>query len=389
MAGLPSAAGPAAATAATDPLIAAAGDISCDPGSPSFNSGNGTSSACRQKYTASLLHGATAVLSLGDLQYEDATYAKFLQSYDRSWGAHKAITRPVVGNHEYLTPGATGYFDYFGASALSNGRSYYSFDLGNWHLIALNANCSQVGGCGAGSSQEAWLKADLAKTTKSCILAYWHHPRFSSGSHGSDTAYDAFWRALYAARADVVLNGHDHDYERFGLQNPDGQADANGIREFVVGTGGKGLTNFGTIRANSQFRNATTYGVLKMVLHSNSYEWQFTPEGRKPTLDSGATTCHGSVPTAALVSTFRATRTAAGVAVSWRTTRAARTLGFNLYREHAGRRVRLNRSLIGVLGSSRWIDRAAPAAQVRYRLQALDLARRATWVGDVTVPSLS
>ena len=166
----------------------------------------------------------------------------------------------MPGNHEYVTAGAAGYFDYFGARAGPGGTGWYAYDLGSWRIYALNSNCAEVG-CGAGSAQEQWLRADLATSPHACVLAYWHHPRFSSGDeHGNDPSVGALWDALYAAGAEIVINGHDHDYERFAPQTPSGAADpATGIREFVVGTGGASLRSFSTIRANSQVRNSVTY----------------------------------------------------------------------------------------------------------------------------------
>jgi len=276
-----------------DPVIGAAGDIACDPTSSSFNSGNGTSSSCRQKAVSDVMlnSGLTAVLTLGDIQYEDGTLTKYQQSYDLSWGRLKSITRPALGNHEYLTAGASGYYDYFGAAAGDRTKGYYSYDIGAWHIIALNSNCSKVGGCGAGSPQELWLKADLAAHPNMCTLAYWHHPKFSSGEHGSSSSYDVFWKDLYDARVELVLNGHDHDYERFAPQNPGGTADPNGIQEFVVGTGGKNHYTFRTTLPNSVVRNSDTYGFLKLTLHPTSYDWQFVPELGKTFTDSGTRNC--------------------------------------------------------------------------------------------------
>ena len=277
-----------------DPVIGAAGDIACDPTSSSFNGGNGTSGSCRQKAVSDVMLNSrlTAVLTLGDLQYEDGTLTKFQQSYDPSWGRMKNITRPAVGNHEYLTGGASGYFSYFGAAAGDRTKGYYSYNIGAWHLIALNSNCSQVGGCGVGSPQEQWLKADLAANPTMCTIAYFHHPRFSSGQHGNNTSYDAFWRALYAAGVEVVLNGHDHIYERFAPQSPSGAADpAKGVQQFTVGTGGKNHTTIVTIRPNSVVRNTDTYGFLKLTLHATSYDWQYVPEPGKTFTDSGTRNC--------------------------------------------------------------------------------------------------
>jgi fibronectin type III domain protein/calcineurin-like phosphoesterase family protein len=288
-----------------DPVIAAAGDIACAPESSSFNGGLGTATSCRQKATADLLVGRslTTILPLGDVQYECASPAGYQQSFDPTWGRQKPYMRPTIGNHEYHTgtgcsaPG--GYFGYFGSAAGDPTKGYYSYDLGAWHLIALNANCSRVGGCGAGSPQETWLRADLAANQETCTLAYWHQPHFSSGSHGNDDGganpTGAFWDALYEAGADVVLNGHDHVYERFAPQTPLAVPDPQyGIREFVVGTGGKNRTSFQTIQPNSEVRNSDTYGVLTMTLRPTGYDWQFVPEAGKTFADAGSTPCHGA-----------------------------------------------------------------------------------------------
>ncbi len=282
-------------TAATDPVVAAAGDIACDPANVSYNGGNGTPGACRMRATSDLLLTVNphAVLALGDNQYEDGALSKFRQSYDPTWGRLKGITYPVVGNHEYGTPGAAGYFDYFGAVAGPRDKGYYSFDLGAWHIIALNSNCWEVGGCGAGSPQEQWLRSDLASHPTRCTLAFWHHPRSSSGPYGDDTAYEPFWRALYEAGADVVLTGHSHNYERFAPEGPGGVADsARGLREFVVGTGGRSHYGLSTIQPNSEVRNIDTYGVLKLTLRPTAYEWQFVPEPGATFTDTGTTACH-------------------------------------------------------------------------------------------------
>ena len=200
---------------------------------------------------------------------------------------------PAPGNHEYWTGGAAGYFEYYGAAAEDPSKGYYSFDLGRWHLIALNSNCDEVGGCGRRSAQTRWLRQDLATSRARCTLAYWHHPRFSSGPHGSSAAYREFWRALYAANADVVVVGHDHDYERFAPQNAEGLADsARGLRELVVGTGGKSLYPFDGRAANSEARNATTFGVLKLTLRPKSYAWRFVPVAGGTFTDSGSAACH-------------------------------------------------------------------------------------------------
>jgi calcineurin-like phosphoesterase family protein len=279
------------------------------------------------------------------------------ESSDRAtrWAGARttAAAHPTPGNHEYGTSNAAGYFAYFGAAAGNPRRGYDSFDLGNWHLIALNSECDNVGGCAAGSPQEVWLRNDLAGTSKLCVVAYWHKPRFSSGLHGNDASYDAFWQALYAARADAVLVAHDHDYERFALQNPAAQADAGGgIREFVVGTGGKSHYPFAAIRPNSQVRDANTYGVLRLTLRPTGYDWRFVAESGTFT-DSGSTACHPAAPPVVALTSFSARRTSRGVGVRWRTRSEIRALGFDLYRERAGRRGRVRQMLIPAAGTTR------------------------------------
>ncbi|HEY3247388.1 MAG TPA: metallophosphoesterase [bacterium] len=275
-----------------DPVIAAAGDIACDPADRGFS--GRFPFVCRMKATSDLLLriDPVAVLVLGDLQYDDGALRKFQQSYHPTWGRVKDISRPVPGNHEYGTPGARGYFDYFGTIAADPDRGYYSFDLGAWHVIALNSNCRFVGGCGPGSPQERWLRADLAAHPARCTLAYWHHPRFSSGYHGTNATYAAFWRALYEVDADVVLNGHDHDYERFSPQDPAGRFDpGRGLREFVVGTGGRSLYGFRRPEDNSVIFSAAAFGVLVLTLHSTSYDWKFVPVTGADFTDAGHGNC--------------------------------------------------------------------------------------------------
>lgn len=277
-------------SAAGDPVLMAVGDIACDPSDANYNGGSGTASFCRHAATAALLGGADVITPLGDLQYSDGQLTKFQQSYDSSWGATKPLQRPVQGNHESAP---TGYYDYFGPTAGERGKGYYSYDVGAWHVIALNAQCALViGGCDAGSPQETWLASDLATHPADCTLAYWHQPRFTSSNSSAVSTYGAFWADLYAAGADVVLNGHSHNYERFAPQNPAGQAAADGIRQFVVGTGGKDLVGFGaTPMPNSEVRNSDTYGLLRLTLHAGSYDWQFVPEAGRTFADSGGAAC--------------------------------------------------------------------------------------------------
>jgi calcineurin-like phosphoesterase family protein len=281
----------------TSVAVAAAGDIACDPASASFNGGLGTVDACNQKSTAELLAGSDAVLGLGDLQYENATANKFAASYDPTWGAFKSITYPVPGNHEYNTPGATGYFDYFGARAGDPAKGYYSFDLGAWHLIALNSNCSVVS-CAAGSEQETWLKADLALNATKCTLAYWHQAHFTDGPHtpDDDGSTGPFWDDLYAASAELVLNGHDHNYQRFARLKPDGTPDdAAGIREIIVGTGGKDHDSTPTPGTPAaELSHGGTFGVLKLWLWEDGFDWQFVHPKGAPSkwFDYGSEKCH-------------------------------------------------------------------------------------------------
>jgi hypothetical protein len=233
------------------------------------------------------------VMAVGDLAYPDGSKENFA-CYDKTWGRAKSRTRPAPGNHEFHSAGATPYFDYFGAAAGNPKTGYYSYELGTWHIIVLNSECVDVGGCEAGSTQENWLRSDLAAHPVACTLAYWHKPLFSSGgAHGNDLTVKPFWDALYEANADVIIGGHDHDYERFAPQSPEGAADSkSGIREFVVGTGGKNHRPFTEPKPNSELRDATAFGVLKLTLKPKGYDWQFIPEPGKTFTDSGSGTCH-------------------------------------------------------------------------------------------------
>ncbi|MEA2350110.1 MAG: hypothetical protein QOG86_1051 [Thermoleophilaceae bacterium] len=287
-------------TPSPDPVIAAAGDIACDPSDPGYNNGNGTKDRCQQRATSDLLVGTglSGILTLGDEQYDDATLTKYQTVFDGTWGRANKLSHPAIGNHEYLTSGAAGYFDYHngvGAQdgvAGARGKGYYSFNLGSWHVVELNSNCSQVA-CTSGSAQEQWLRSDLAANPAKCTLAFWHHPRFSSGMAGNNSNMGTLYADLYNANADLVLTGHDHLYERFAPQNASAVADsARGIREFVVGTGGKSLVDWGSIKANSEVRDNNTFGVLRLTLHASSYDWKFAPIAGQSFSDSGSTNCH-------------------------------------------------------------------------------------------------
>lgn len=284
-----------------DPVVAAAGDIACDPGSPSFNAGEGVPGTCRQRLTSDLLlrWDLSRILALGDLQYEDGKLWKFLQAFDPTWGRLKPLISPVAGNHEYGDPGAAGYFDYFNGPGVQSGpagergRGYYSYDLGTWHVVALNSECSRIGGCGASSPQIRWLQADLATHPAACTLAYWHRPRFTSGRHDAEGDMLPAWNALYQANADLILNGHEHFYERFAPQSPEGVTDpARGIRELIVGSGGRNHHSFVELAANSEVRDRATLGVLRLTLGQGGYEWRLAaaPSGR--VADAGVGACH-------------------------------------------------------------------------------------------------
>jgi hypothetical protein len=283
--------GPAAPTPhqATLPPVFPGPSLPPAPGPPQVFVGAGDIAFCdnNSAITASLADAAGGtVFTLGDHAYPAGTRQDFRDCYEPTWGRLKSRTRPVPGNHEYLSAGGQPYFDYFGANAGPAGLGYYSFPLGDWHAIALNSNIP----VGAGSAQAAWLRADLETTTSSCTLAYWHHPLFTSGPNRDNPRMRDFWRILHEGGADVVLSAHDHLYERFGPQDPDGRPDPLlGIRQFIVGTGGAPVYQFATVRENSEVR-ISDFGVLKLTLMADSYQWEFiSVSGRG---DSGTTLCH-------------------------------------------------------------------------------------------------
>ncbi|NUO98730.1 MAG: alkaline phosphatase [Nonomuraea sp.] len=272
----------------TDPpgdtfTVAAAGDIAeqCTAGS----------SSCVHPKTAALVEAMNPefVITMGDNQYDDARLSDFRNYYDKTWGRFKARTHPVPGNHETYDPAGSeaGYKSYFGAIAYPQGKSYYSYDRGNWHFVALDSNHFDQ------SAQLTWLKSDLAATTKPCVAAYWHHPLFSSGEHGNDPVSRPVWQALYAAGAELVLNGHDHHYERFGPQNPSAQADAaTGIVEVLGGMGGASPYQIENVQPNSQKRLSGTFGVLKLAFTANTFGWQLIGTDGSVKDSSPTYSCH-------------------------------------------------------------------------------------------------
>ena len=263
------------------------------PGTPQVFVGAGDVGTCAKPYplaTGRLLDGIPGtVFLLGDNAYPDGSDSDYQNCFAPGWGRHRKRTHPVPGNHDYEQPGAASYFRYFGVAAGDPGKGYYSYDLGSWHIVALNSEIN----VSAGSTEEQWLRADLAAHPAQCALAYWHVPRFSSGTtHRSSTVPQALWQALYDYGADVVLSGHEHNYERFAPQTADGTADpARGIREFVVGTGGSGAYPLGPSIANSEV-SSWNHGVLKLTLRDGAYDWQFIPIPGMSFTDSGSATCH-------------------------------------------------------------------------------------------------
>ena len=232
------------------------------------------------------------IFTVGDNAYENGSPAEYENCYDTVWGSFKDRTRPVPGNHDWRSDDLDGYFGYFGNAAKGpDGHAWYSFDVGSWHVIMLDSECDKFDGCGADSTQGRWLTADLAASDASCTVAMWHKPRFSSGDHGNDRSVAPFWTQLYDAGVDVIVNGHDHDYERFAPQDPSGKEDRErGMREFIVGTGGTQLRPFRDTKANSELR-LLTHGVFKLTLRDGSYDWEFIPVAGDVT-DTGTAFCH-------------------------------------------------------------------------------------------------
>lgn len=254
--------------------------------------------------TAKLLASVPGTVFVdGDLAYGEGNSAEVIHCYDETWGRYKQRTRPAAGNHEYeakdAAGNAPGYFQYFGAAAGPAGKGYYSYDLGAWHIIVLNSNCSEVeGGCNADSPQERWLRKDLAAHPSLCQLAYFHHPLVSSSLAERDKELEPMWTDLYKAGVELVINGHAHNYERFAPQDPNGISDpARGIREIIVGTGGKDHAKFLAVSPNSEVRNNDSFGVLKLALYPRHYRWKFIPVAGAHFTDAGGGNCHAAMDT--------------------------------------------------------------------------------------------
>jgi hypothetical protein len=284
-----------ARSAAPSPVTAA--DVPSSPATSAVLVGAGDIASCGSEgdeATARLLdHIDGTVFTVGDNAYPDGTAEDFRRCYQPSWGRHLARTLPAPGNHDHHTAAAAAYHAYFGSRAGQADRSWYSTELGAWHVIVLDSECKAVGGCDPSSSQGRWLAADLASNPVSCTLIIWHRPRFSSGDHRSDRSVDPFWKAAYAAGVDLIVNGHDHHYERFAPQDPTGLADdARGIRQIVVGTGGARFGRIGRAVANSEIRVGSSFGVLRLTLRADDYDWEFIPVQLGSFRDAGTGACH-------------------------------------------------------------------------------------------------
>ncbi|MBE0699348.1 MAG: metallophosphoesterase, partial [Anaerolineaceae bacterium] len=265
----------------TPVLLAGAGDIAvCGD----LNQGDERTAALIERFPDA------AVFTAGDNVYGTGTPNDYAYCYTPSWGRFKDRTRPSPGNHDYETEAGAAYYSYFGRAAGAANIGFYSYDLGSWHIVALNSNCNDIG-CGKESAQAEWLRTDLASNTAKCTLLYWHHPRWSSGMAGGSGSVSTFWRVAVENNADVVVNGHDHNYERFAPQDAEGNADPKGVREFVVGTGGTILRDFGEIKPNSELRYNSTNGIIVFKLYTDHYDWEFVPTSGD-FHDTGSGECH-------------------------------------------------------------------------------------------------
>jgi hypothetical protein len=275
--------------------VVAVGDIVCEPGTSAFDGGD--PSQCQHRATARLVGDADALLALGDLQYEHGSLSAYRAGYDPTWGRFADITYPTPGNHEYETSGADGYFAYWGSKGRPTGtpgRARYGFDLGSWRVLSLDSNCLA---CEEGSAQDVYLERTLARTTEECVLAFWHHPYFNVGSvHGDEVLANVrtLWDDLSAAGVDLVLTAHEHNYQRYAKQDPTGHADPRGIREFVVGSGGKSLYGIDEEDPNLEGADSAHFGVLRLFLGERSYSWEFVGTGGSILDRGGPTRCNGA-----------------------------------------------------------------------------------------------
>ena len=274
----------AAPSARADSVVMVAGDIVCPPRLAT------TPTKCRDEQTSDILlaNKPDRVLTAGDNQYDEGKFRHFRNAYHLTWGRLKDITRPTAGNHEYRTEDAKGYFNYFDSRAGKPNKGYYGFKQEDWQLIALNSNI----GVRRGSRQVEWLRRKLTTNPSNCTMAYFHHPLYSSGEHGNNPKMKPIYRLLHGAGVELVIAGHDHNYERFAPMNAFGERRSDGVRTIIVGTGGANHRPIANVKPHSRVRNDDTFGVLKLILRLNTYDWEFIPEEGKSFTDSGSDDCH-------------------------------------------------------------------------------------------------
>ena len=280
---------PAFTPTPTPAVLIGAGDVAYCGDAPEYQGDDQNAALIEALLLPAAPHAVVFVA--GDIVQGEGRAVEYRNCFDPTWGRFKERIRPVPGNHDYMTTGAAPYYEYFGEAAGQPGLGYYSYDVGDWHIVALNSNCNDIA-CGPNSDQVKWLEQDLANNPKTCTLAYWHHPRFSSGLAGGSGSVNPFWRTVVEMGVDVVVNGHDHDYERFAPMGVEGNADPNGPRLFIVGTGGGVLREFGEVKPNSEVRYSGTNGVIQFKLYPTSYEWTFYPVDDPAKTDMGTGTCH-------------------------------------------------------------------------------------------------
>ncbi|RPJ40962.1 MAG: alkaline phosphatase, partial [Chloroflexi bacterium] len=282
----PNTATPSPSPTPTPAVLIGAGDIAVCGDAPELQGDEKTAALIENQIRQ---YPGAVVFTAGDTAYGEGSPAQLRNCFGPTWGRFKDRIRPAAGNHDYMTGSGSPYFEYFGAAAGETAQGYYSYDLGDWHIVVLNSNCNDIA-CGPDSKQVKWLRDDLQNSGKACILAYWHHPRWSSGLAGGRFAA-TFWRTAAELGVDVVVNGDDHDYERFAPMDAEGNADPNGVREFVVGTGGAPLRQWGEIRPNSEVRYNGAHGVIQFKLSPGHYEWEFIPAEDTALTDTGSGAC--------------------------------------------------------------------------------------------------